>query len=106
MPIALFNRYSRWPEAVTACLDHAGRGRTSRHVFLGDYVGCGALKKPWSESIKDRVSAVGLQNAGQTLGCQPPRKRAIQYSASPEGTGSPNCRGDDTAVIPSERNPL
>jgi len=42
MRIALFTDIHGNREAFTACLDHAGRSRIDRHVFLGDYVGYGA----------------------------------------------------------------
>ena len=42
MRIAFFADIHGNREALTACLDHAGRGRIDRHVFLGDYVGYGA----------------------------------------------------------------
>jgi diadenosine tetraphosphatase ApaH/serine/threonine PP2A family protein phosphatase len=42
MRIALFTDIHANREALTACLDHAGRSRIDRHVFLGDYVGYGA----------------------------------------------------------------
>jgi len=42
MRIALFTDIHANREALTACLDHAGRNRIDRHVFLGDHVGYGA----------------------------------------------------------------
>ena len=42
MRIALFADIHGNREALTACLDHAGRSRIDRHVFLGDYIGYGA----------------------------------------------------------------
>src|SRR5258708_3287858 len=42
MRIALFADIHGNREALTACLDHAGRSRTAHHGFLGDYVGYGA----------------------------------------------------------------
>src|SRR5712691_5264421 len=42
MRIALFADIHGNREALTACLDHAGRSRIDHHVFLGDYVGYGA----------------------------------------------------------------
>lgn len=42
MRIAFFTDIHANREALTACLDHAGRNRIDRHVFLGDYVGYGA----------------------------------------------------------------
>jgi len=42
MRIALFTDIHGNREALTACLDHAGRNRIDRYVFLGDYVGYGA----------------------------------------------------------------
>jgi diadenosine tetraphosphatase ApaH/serine/threonine PP2A family protein phosphatase len=42
MRIAIFSDIHGNREAFTACLDHAGRNRIDRHVFLGDYVGYGA----------------------------------------------------------------
>src|SRR5262249_41928373 len=42
MRIALFTDIHGNREAFEACLDHAGRSRIDRHVFLGDYVGYGA----------------------------------------------------------------
>src|SRR5579859_1756214 len=42
MRIALLTDIHGNREALTACLDHAGRSRIDRFVFLGDYVGYGA----------------------------------------------------------------
>jgi diadenosine tetraphosphatase ApaH/serine/threonine PP2A family protein phosphatase len=42
MRIAFFTDIHANREALTACLDHAGRGGVDRYVFLGDYVGYGA----------------------------------------------------------------
>jgi len=42
MRIAILSDIHGNREAFTACLDHAGRSRIDRHVFLGDYVGYGA----------------------------------------------------------------
>jgi diadenosine tetraphosphatase ApaH/serine/threonine PP2A family protein phosphatase len=42
MRIAFFTDIHANREALTACLDHAGRSRIDRCVFLGDYVGYGA----------------------------------------------------------------
>jgi diadenosine tetraphosphatase ApaH/serine/threonine PP2A family protein phosphatase len=42
MRIALFTDIHGNREALEACLDHAGRGRIDRYVFLGDYIGYGA----------------------------------------------------------------
>ncbi len=42
MRIAFFTDIHANREAFTACLDHAGRKRIDRYVFLGDYVGYGA----------------------------------------------------------------
>jgi diadenosine tetraphosphatase ApaH/serine/threonine PP2A family protein phosphatase len=42
MRIAIFTDIHANREALTACLDHAGRSRIDRYVFLGDYVGYGA----------------------------------------------------------------
>ncbi len=42
MRIAFFTDIHANREALTACLDHAGRCGIDRHVFLGDYVGYGA----------------------------------------------------------------
>lgn len=42
MRIAFFTDIHANREALTACLDHAGRNGIDRHVFLGDYVGYGA----------------------------------------------------------------
>jgi diadenosine tetraphosphatase ApaH/serine/threonine PP2A family protein phosphatase len=42
MRIALFTDIHSNREALTACLDHAGRSQIDRFVFLGDYVGYGA----------------------------------------------------------------
>jgi diadenosine tetraphosphatase ApaH/serine/threonine PP2A family protein phosphatase len=42
MRIALLTDIHGNREALTACLDHAGRRRIDRFVFLGDYVGYGA----------------------------------------------------------------
>src|SRR5450432_2695131 len=42
MRIALLTDIHGNREALTACLDHAGRSQIDRHVFLGDYVGYGA----------------------------------------------------------------
>jgi diadenosine tetraphosphatase ApaH/serine/threonine PP2A family protein phosphatase len=42
MRIALFTDIHANREALTACLDHAGRAGIDRYVFLGDYVGYGA----------------------------------------------------------------
>jgi diadenosine tetraphosphatase ApaH/serine/threonine PP2A family protein phosphatase len=42
MRIALLTDIHANREALTACLDHAGRARIDRYVFLGDYVGYGA----------------------------------------------------------------
>jgi diadenosine tetraphosphatase ApaH/serine/threonine PP2A family protein phosphatase len=42
MRIAFFSDIHANREAFTACLDHAGRNRVDRSVFLGDYVGYGA----------------------------------------------------------------
>ena len=42
MRIAFFADIHGNREAFTACLDHAGRSRIDRYVFLGDYVGYGA----------------------------------------------------------------
>jgi diadenosine tetraphosphatase ApaH/serine/threonine PP2A family protein phosphatase len=42
MRIAFFTDIHANREALTACLQHAGRDRIDRYVFLGDYVGYGA----------------------------------------------------------------
>jgi diadenosine tetraphosphatase ApaH/serine/threonine PP2A family protein phosphatase len=42
MRIALFTDIHANREALSACLEHAGRHRIDRYVFLGDYVGYGA----------------------------------------------------------------
>jgi diadenosine tetraphosphatase ApaH/serine/threonine PP2A family protein phosphatase len=42
MRIAFFTDIHANREALTACLQHAGRNRIDRYVFLGDYVGYGA----------------------------------------------------------------
>jgi predicted phosphodiesterase len=42
MRIAFFSDIHANREALTACLDHAGRNGVDRYVFLGDYVGYGA----------------------------------------------------------------
>lgn len=42
MRIAFFTDLHANREALTACLEHAGRGPIDRYAFLGDYVGYGA----------------------------------------------------------------
>jgi diadenosine tetraphosphatase ApaH/serine/threonine PP2A family protein phosphatase len=56
MRIAFFSDIHANREAFTACLDHAGRNRIDRHVFLGDCVGYGADPAFVIETVMDRVA--------------------------------------------------
>lgn len=56
MRIAFFTDIHANREAFAACLDHAGRGRIDRHVFLGDYVGYGADPVFALDTVMDHVA--------------------------------------------------
>jgi diadenosine tetraphosphatase ApaH/serine/threonine PP2A family protein phosphatase len=56
MRIAFFSDIHANREAFTACLEHAGRNRIDRHVFLGDYVGYGADPVFVVETVMDSVA--------------------------------------------------
>jgi diadenosine tetraphosphatase ApaH/serine/threonine PP2A family protein phosphatase len=55
MRIAFFTDIHANREALEACLDHAGRNRIDRDVFLGDYVGYGADPAFAIEAVMARV---------------------------------------------------
>lgn len=55
MRIALMTDIHGNREALSACLDHAGRHRVDRYVFLGDYVGYGADPAWVVETVMARV---------------------------------------------------
>ena len=55
MRIAFFSDVHANREALTACLDHAGRNRIDRYVFLGDLIGYGADPVFAVETAMDRV---------------------------------------------------
>jgi len=56
MRIALLTDIHGNREALTACLDHAGRSRIDRFVFLGDYVGYGADPVFVIETVMEHVA--------------------------------------------------
>jgi len=68
MRIALFTDIHGNREALEACLDHAGRGRIDRYVFLGDYIGYGAdpvftLEKVMEYAERGAVALIGNHDA-------------------------------------------
>jgi diadenosine tetraphosphatase ApaH/serine/threonine PP2A family protein phosphatase len=56
MRIALLTDIHANREALTACLEHAGRSRIDRFVFLGDYVGYGADPVFVVETVSEHVA--------------------------------------------------
>jgi diadenosine tetraphosphatase ApaH/serine/threonine PP2A family protein phosphatase len=56
MRIALLSDIHGNREALTACLDHAGRNQVDRFVFLGDYVGYGADPVFVIETVMEHVA--------------------------------------------------
>jgi diadenosine tetraphosphatase ApaH/serine/threonine PP2A family protein phosphatase len=56
MRIALLSDIHGNREALTACLNHAGRSRIDRFVFLGDYVGYGADPVFVIETVTEHVA--------------------------------------------------
>jgi diadenosine tetraphosphatase ApaH/serine/threonine PP2A family protein phosphatase len=56
MRIALLTDIHGNREALTACLEHAGRSRIDRFVFLGDYVGYGADPVFAIETVREHVA--------------------------------------------------
>jgi diadenosine tetraphosphatase ApaH/serine/threonine PP2A family protein phosphatase len=68
MRIAFFSDIHANREAFTACLDHAGRNRIDRHVFLGDYIGYGAdpvfvLETVMAHVARGAVAVLGNHDA-------------------------------------------
>jgi diadenosine tetraphosphatase ApaH/serine/threonine PP2A family protein phosphatase len=69
MRIALFTDIHANREALTACLDHAGRSGIDRHVFLGDYVGYGAdpvfaIETVMAHVERGAIAVLGNHDAG------------------------------------------
>ncbi len=68
MQIAFLSDIHANREALTACLDHAGRNRIDRYVFLGDYVGYGAdpvfaIETVMSHVARGAIAVLGNHDA-------------------------------------------
>ncbi|MBO0751128.1 MAG: metallophosphoesterase family protein [Bradyrhizobiaceae bacterium] len=68
MRIAFFTDLHANREALTACLDHAGRGRIDRYAFLGDYVGYGAdpvfaIETVMAHAARGAIAVLGNHDA-------------------------------------------
>ena len=97
MLIALLSDIHGNREALDACLDHAGRMRADRYVFLGDYVGYGADPGSVLNTVRTYVArgAVALKGNhdeaamdGRGLGMNPLARAAIAWThgqIDPEG---------------------
>jgi diadenosine tetraphosphatase ApaH/serine/threonine PP2A family protein phosphatase len=84
MRIALLTDIHANREALTACLDHAGRNQVDRYVFLGDYVGYGADPVFVIETVMDHVQrgAIALLGNHDAAALEPdPRMNDTAYTA-------------------------
>jgi diadenosine tetraphosphatase ApaH/serine/threonine PP2A family protein phosphatase len=84
MRIALFTDIHANREALEACLDHAGRNRIDRLVFLGDYVGYGADPAFVLETVMAQVAggAVALLGNHDAAALEPdPRMNDMAWDA-------------------------
>jgi diadenosine tetraphosphatase ApaH/serine/threonine PP2A family protein phosphatase len=69
MRIAFFTDIHANREALAVCLDHAGRHRIDRYVFLGDYVGYGAdpvfaIETVMAHVERGAIAVLGNHDAG------------------------------------------
>jgi diadenosine tetraphosphatase ApaH/serine/threonine PP2A family protein phosphatase len=84
MRIALLTDIHGNREALMACLDHAGRSKIDRYVFLGDYVGYGADPVFVIETVQEYVErgAVALLGNHDAAALAPdPRMNDMAYAA-------------------------
>jgi diadenosine tetraphosphatase ApaH/serine/threonine PP2A family protein phosphatase len=81
MRIAFFTDIHANREALMACLDHAGRNRIDRYVFLGDYVGYGADPVFAIETVMDHVGRGAIAVLGNHDAAALAPDRSMNYAA-------------------------
>jgi diadenosine tetraphosphatase ApaH/serine/threonine PP2A family protein phosphatase len=81
MRIAFFTDIHANREAFMACLEHAGRNRIDRYVFLGDYVGYGADPVFVIETVMDHVGRGAIAVLGNHDAAALAPDRAMNYAA-------------------------